>query len=178
MSTEQVKKAFQEAKKDLEKDDNELLKARIKDVIKTTLEKIEEEEKVVLEHQKVISVLKKDLKDLENGRLDLIEERQKADPKAKEISVALVERMLGNYERAMENSRKIVYMIRPRDSVQYYGGPASVQRQINTIWSAVNGASDNTSTTANFTATGYDARNFTAGTYSLKSGKVIDLRPF
>ena len=48
MSTEQVKKAFQEAQKDLDNDKSALLKTRIKDVIKTTLEKIEEEESHIL----------------------------------------------------------------------------------------------------------------------------------
>jgi hypothetical protein len=88
-----VKDVFQETTKSLEQKKEEALKERVKAIVTATLEKIEQEEKIVKEHQDKVSILKMDLKDLENGRLDLIEERQQKDPVAKEVSVIIVKQV-------------------------------------------------------------------------------------
>ncbi len=89
MNKEDKKKAFTEAQKEVkEKQITEL-----KSFIKKTLEEKERQSRIREEANRKIKILDKDIGDLKEGRLDRIEERQKADPKAKEISVALVEKV-------------------------------------------------------------------------------------
>jgi hypothetical protein len=84
--TEEIKKAFQLAEKELE--ENKINK--LKEVVKQTLEKIESliKEKGKLEEK--IKILKMDIDDLKVGRLDKIEERQKTSEVAKETSVIVI----------------------------------------------------------------------------------------
>lgn len=88
MEEKVIKDAYKEAEKDLEKDKIN----KFKDIIKKTLEKLESKQK---EHQKIvkeIQILKKDVKDFSEGRLDRIEERQRVDPEAKKVSVIIIKK--------------------------------------------------------------------------------------
>ena len=90
MKKDEVKKAFTEAQKEVKEKAIE----KLKEFIKRTLEARERQIKVRDEAASKIKILDKDILDLKEGRIDRIEERQKADPKARETSVALVEKVI------------------------------------------------------------------------------------
>lgn len=75
-------KAVQQAKKELE---NETV-SEIKEMIKETLEAIEEVKVDISDKQKELQILKADLKDIEAGRVGRIKERQEKDKRAREVS--------------------------------------------------------------------------------------------
>lgn len=186
----QVKDAVQEAKNDLEKEKQEALKNKVKSIIRATLEKIEKEEEIVKEHQDKVSILRKDLKDLETGRLDLIEERQSKDPVAKSISVVIVKKV----ERLAEPIRFHGYQpwywpfeLIPQIPI-YNGGPDVWTTYTNAIGNATTCGGTSTATafasnTVNdllsdcITMTGSSLSSFVPGTYNLDSGATIDIRP-
>jgi len=87
MSKKEIaKKAFEA----VEKESKEKQIAELKKIIKATLEKLEKkkESKALLE--KEIKILKSDIDNLRDGRLDLVKERQEKDPIAKEVSVFVI----------------------------------------------------------------------------------------
>jgi hypothetical protein len=65
---------------------------KIKKLVQATLERIELYRNEKRDIDEILRILNQDLKDLKEGRLDRIEERQKLHPKAKDISVIQVER--------------------------------------------------------------------------------------
>ena len=85
--TDEIKEAYNFAQKEIEKEKQEALRLKVKDIVRSTLEKIDKidkEEKELAEKKKI---LKKDIDDLKAGRLDLIEERQKESELARNTSV-------------------------------------------------------------------------------------------
>ncbi len=86
MEKKDVQKGFELAEKEL----NEKRVQEVKEIVKKTLEKLElaKQKKQTIEDE--IKYLKMDIDDLRAGRLDLIEERQLKDPKAKKISVVII----------------------------------------------------------------------------------------
>jgi len=81
------------------------------------LEKIEETEKSIetqrqgiKRDQGTVAILRADLKDLEAGRLDLIEERQKKDEKAKTVSIAVISKVFSEnyYSQPWRNTFELV----------------------------------------------------------------------
>lgn len=91
---EKNREAAEEAVKQVEKELKDKKVAEIKKLILATLEMGEVLKKRIAEDQEALKILELDLKDLKEGRLDRIEERQKIMPKAKEISVIHVERIV------------------------------------------------------------------------------------
>jgi len=86
MKKEEVKKAVELAEKELkEKRIN-----KVKEIVKRTLEAIDKEDGIIKGATERRRILKMDLDDLKQGRLDRIEERQKKDPKAEKVSVVKV----------------------------------------------------------------------------------------
>ena len=81
-----AKQAFQE----LEKEQQEQQVKDLKLIVKRTLEKLEKKKEVKENLDKEIKILKSDLNDLKEGRLDKIKERQDVDKKAKEVSVIII----------------------------------------------------------------------------------------
>lgn len=88
MNENDRKKAFTEAQKEVRE---EAVK-QLKEFIKRTLEARERHIKARNEAQKKIKILDRDILDLKEGRLDRIEERQKCDPEAGKVSVAIVKK--------------------------------------------------------------------------------------
>lgn len=78
-----IKKAFQPAKNELD---------TFKDIIKKYLEKLETKQNLQKEIVKEIQILKADIQNFRDGRLDLIEERQKKDALAKKVSIVLIKK--------------------------------------------------------------------------------------
>ena len=83
MEKEQNKKAYTSAEKEVREEDVK----KLKEVIKATLKKLAEKEKAAKVLAEEIKILKNDIKDFKEGRLDRIAERQKESAKAKETSV-------------------------------------------------------------------------------------------
>ena len=85
-----VKKAFSEAENELKEKQVE----EVKQIVKKTLEKLDKlkEKKKDLDEQ--IKVLKMDIDDLKEGKLDRIVERQEKDPDAKKTSVVIIEKVI------------------------------------------------------------------------------------
>jgi regulator of replication initiation timing len=81
-----AKAAFAEA----EKEAREKQVSEVKKIVTRTLEKLDTVRKVIKEKQEEERVLKMDIDDLKEGRLDLIAERQEKDPEAKKVSVVII----------------------------------------------------------------------------------------
>jgi len=86
MEKKDVKKAFSEAENELKQKSID----KVKEFVKKTLEKLEFLKKDESEVKEKIRILKLDLDDLKEGRLDRIEERQNKDEKSKKVSVGFV----------------------------------------------------------------------------------------
>jgi hypothetical protein len=95
---ETIKNVVQNTLNDLKREDGDKLKLKIRGIIQSILEKIEGCKKSKEELQGKIknieedlSLLNRDLEDLKNGRLDLVEERHSKNERAKEISPIYIE---------------------------------------------------------------------------------------
>lgn len=88
MNKETIKKAVESAEQELKDKQVEKLKG----VVKDTLQKIKDLDDKIKALEDERKILKLDIDDLKAGRLDLIEERQKVDEKARKVSVIIVER--------------------------------------------------------------------------------------
>ena len=93
MTQKNIQKAFALA----EKEEQEKEIQKIKTIVKTYLEKIREKKKKRDGISEEIRILEKDLDDMKSGRLDLIEDRQKKDEKAREISIVIVNKIEKEY---------------------------------------------------------------------------------
>lgn len=146
--TNEIIKAYDFAEKEIKKEKEEVLKQQIKSIVKETLEKIEKierEEKELAEEKKI---LKQDIDNLKSGRLDLIEERQDKNPKAKDISIFKVK------------TKKIEYP--PKDSLYSI---TAISSAMPLIMNADN----------NVYYTGYITATYTCGTYNLNTGTIKSL---
>jgi hypothetical protein len=100
MSNEQIKKAFGDAEKELQQEEID----KIKSIVRSYLEEIQDKQdkknrkqKEVDEIDEEIRLLKKDLDDLKAGRLDKMEERQKVDKRARDISIIIIKKVEKEY---------------------------------------------------------------------------------
>ncbi len=83
MNKEVVKKGVEAAEQEL----REKQIQEVKNIVVKTLEKLKTIEEQIKELESERKILRMDIDDLKEGRLDRIEERQKADVKAKQASV-------------------------------------------------------------------------------------------
>lgn len=81
-----VKKAFEQA----EQDARDKQVAEVKKIVTKTLEKLDAVKKELKAKHEEERLLKMDIDDLKEGRLDRIAERQDKDPEAKKVSVVLI----------------------------------------------------------------------------------------
>ena len=86
MEKKDIKKAYSDAEKELRDKQIE----EVKHIVKATLEKIGSLKDRKKEIESEMKILRMDLDDLKEGRLDRIEERQKKDKKAEETSVVKI----------------------------------------------------------------------------------------
>lgn len=165
MDKKDVKRGYELAKQELK--DRQIEK--VKEIVKATLEKLEslKEKKKDIEEQ--IKILKLDLDDLKQGRLDRIEERQSKDKRARETSIFQIIKIVEEHHHYDHwyQPYKIVYT--PCD--YYWSGP--------TIDLSTTPVGDN-----NFTITGNSdsytincsvAKDYAAGTYEI-DGRIINFR--
>jgi uncharacterized protein (DUF305 family) len=95
MSTDIVKKGFAAAEQEQQEQEQEI--SKIKKIVQSYLEKIQEKSERKDELDQEVRLLKKDLDDLKAGRLDRIKERSEKDPKAKEVTLIIIREVQKEY---------------------------------------------------------------------------------
>lgn len=145
------KKAFELADKEVQEEEIK----KIKEIVKAHLQKIDEQQKIKSEADEKIRLLKKDLEDLKEGRLDRIEERHKLEPKAREIRIIEIRKIEKQYIPMQPWYSPWVITYSPvytNPSLTYYNG-----------------------TSGTLTVSGNTFANFTSGTYQLGNGHNVTL---
>ena len=172
MNKEVIQKAIQSAEQEIEDKQVE----KIKTIVKDTLQKIRDIDDEIKELEDDRKILKLDIDNLKEGRLDRIEERQKVNKKAKKISVIIVEKEVHHhhYDRWYE-PYKITYM-------PYY--PPVQPLPISPIFyndnihccttTGQSGVSATISACDVFSLSNSIAKNFTVGTYPI-NGEIVNL---
>lgn len=163
MNKEVANKAFEAAEKELE----EVKIKQLKELVKKTLEKVKSIEDEIDDLQDKKKILKLDLDDLKEGRLDRIEERQKNDPKAKSVSVVIVTKEVHHhhYDRWHE-PYKITWLdltAYPNTYPVIYG-----TSNYNTMCTQASKAVPSNE----FTINASTAKNYSIGTYNVGSNVV------
>jgi len=171
--TLEIKKAVQDAKKSLEEEKSNQLKEKVRAIVKQLLEAIDSKEKEIRNGQEELSILKKDLKDLEAGRLDLIEERQKNNELAKRVSVVKIERL--QWDDKPWYSPYVITI--PSFFDFYHPNSASSICNCGTTTYASALACSSSGPEVTLTATGNAFSMAAVGNYLLDSGKSVDIRP-
>lgn len=159
MIQEIVKEAAKLAEQELKDEE----KMRIKDVVKATLEKLRKKEIEKHEIDEEIKILRKDIEDMKEGRIDRIKERQDIDVKAKEVSVIIIK------EKIIEKQVPLWYQpwiieVKP----QYV--PYIPVFQTTGMATLTNGFTGNSTVT--FTSTNSNVHMNTSGTYQLSDGTI------
>lgn len=170
-----IKKAFRAAEQELEEKDI----AHLKGIIKNLLQKKKEKEMEMDEIADGIKIIKQDIEDFKAGRLDKIKERHDLNPNADKnspISIVIIN----------DNSRT-VYPSRPwlwNYQVQWNHGVTYLSSGLHNATTTGN-TGNNVTTTGSFVSqntlqnivncSGQNAATFTAGTYNLNDGFVINL---
>jgi hypothetical protein len=172
MTQELVKKAFASAEQ--ERQEKEI--KRIKEIVQSYLEKIQNkaEQKDKLDEE--IRFLKKDLDDLKAGRLDRIMERQEKDERAREVSIIIVKEI---HEKLVPyypwRSPWIVEWRYPSSNgtIKTFTS-INDSGNINYIDCSETPETFNQSVPSTLTVTGQVVSNFTGGSYNI-NGKIINL---
>lgn len=159
MTQELAKEGFKRAEESLKEE--EIM--RIKDVVKATLEKLHKREAEKHNIDEEIKILRKDIEDMKEGRIDRIKERQDIDAKAKEVSVIIIK------EKIIEKQVPMWYYpwiieIKPQyvPYIPVYSTAGTI-----TTSNVLNGTS-----TLTFTSTNSNAHLYTSGTYQLSDGTI------
>lgn len=170
---ELVKEAVKLAEDELKNEE----KMRIKSVVKATFELLrqKEEKKHTLDDE--IRILRRDLTDLNDGRLDRIKERQDLDPKARDISVIIIkERIIERqvptpmwyWPWTIEIKPQYVYPVYPTYTV--YGSDATIDTS--GYLTSTNTTTASANNTVQFTTNNSAVHMHASGTYSLADGSV------
>jgi len=93
MSKDLITKAFADAEKEQQEEEIK----RIKNIVQKYLEKIQDTSERKNKLDEELRLLKKDLNDLKDGRLDKIKERSEKDSKAKEVTLIIIKEIQKEY---------------------------------------------------------------------------------
>jgi alanyl-tRNA synthetase len=92
MSEEQIKKAYDFAQKEIATEKTEKLQKLVKDLVQTTLNKIEKLEEQIKKLNEEKKTLKQTIDDLKEGKMDLLKEKLEKDPQASDwVKIKIVE---------------------------------------------------------------------------------------
>ena len=159
--------------------------SEVKNIVKKYLTEINDLEKEKKEIDEELSILKKDLNDIKSGRLDKIEERQKLDPRAKEISLIVLQPVnifpvtpwKSTYEVRLINSYT-------PPAINYYGAASTTGLQLagvnagytNAVYTATSNSDVLTlnGTSMQTCMSGTNFQNFAGGSYDI-GGNIINL---
>jgi len=161
VNKEIAKKAFSEAEKELREKQIDGLKR----AIKKTLVRIDDVDKEIKDLQEEKKILKLDIEDLKEGRLDRIEERQTKDEHAGNVSVVKIVK-----EQTINHNYNYDYWHTPYE-VTWTTIPAFTS---NTIFCGASGTSTGNDCSS-FTIDSSTAKNYSIGTYQIGS-KIVHLR--
>jgi len=172
MNKEACKKALREAENELEEKNIKELKR----VIKSTLLRIKELDAEIKTKQEEKRILKLDIDDFKEGRLDRIEERQAKDKTAKKVAIVRVVKVkeIHHHHDRWYNPYVVTWNTpyNPFDNTVYCGAGSS---QDLTFSSSGNSGGGSSFVGSSFTLTNSVAHDNVAGTY-LVSDKPIHLR--
>ena len=151
-------------------------KQRIKSIVKATLEQLRQkgEKRHALDEE--IKILKRDIDDLKEGRIDRIKERQDLDSKAKEVSVIIIkEKIIKEY---VPSPWYIPWVIElkpqyvPLQPIVWCNGATNLTGFGNTIDATVTTTGSYLGDTQTFTTNNSIAHMYTSGTYLLTDGSI------
>jgi len=175
MEKKEVKEAYRSAEKELK--DNQI--KEVKEVIKRTLEKVDDLKKKKREIEEEIKILRLDLENFREGRLDLVEERQKKSKKAEETSIVKVVKVIEHhyhYDRWYEPYH-IYWYPQPYFQPDVMCGTTDIADYNLTASDTITDAGDYTATTDNSwtTINCSIAKYATPGAYSI-AGSIINFK--
>ena len=182
MTEKTVKEGFQLAEKELR--DNQI--QEVKKIVLKTLEKLSEKQKAKISLEEEIRLLRMDIDDLKEGRLDRIQERQEKDEKAKQTSVVIIikeKEIIREYTPWYQPYRVIWQTPLPSYPLQpfYYTDNSGAEKVFvsngisgNIEMSALTFANSAPTETSCFISNCV-AKDFTMGAYDV-DGKVVNLR--
>ena len=151
------KKMAELAEKELKEEERKKQFKVIKEAIKGELEKLGEKKKQRRELDEEIKIHKQNIDNIREGRLDLIEERQRKDERAKAVSTIIIER-----EKIVE--KLVPYPVDPLPYKPWYT-PYKIWCGTTTdipMWETTTGVTVNCSI----------AKDASPGTYELTNGTV------
>lgn len=161
MTEKVVKEGFALAEEEMRKKQTE----EVKRIVLKTLEKLKELEKVRDDANKKIKILKMDIEDLKEGKLDRIVERQEKDAEAKNISVVtIIKEEHHHYNNPWYVPYQIIWHQPLLNTV--FGSVHQVNQV--PIWSETTYASANMITCSS-------AKDAAVGTYTVE-GEIVHLR--
>ena len=172
---EMVKEAVKSAEEELKEEIRNKEKLRIKGVVKATLELLQKKEEARKLLDDEIKILRKDISDLRDGRIDRIKERQDLDPKAKDISVIIIK------ERIIEKqvSTPMWYIpwvieVKPQyvPYIPVYCGTVTISNDPGYCSNNALGVSNTSTDALTFTVTNSNAHMYAGGTYVLENNAV------
>ena len=167
MTESDVKKGYELAEKELK--DKQV--QEVKQIVLKTLEKIKGQEKIRDEASKKIKILKMDIDDLKDGKLDRIVERQEKDVEAKDISVVIIIREEHNH---YNNPWYVPYRIVWNQPYWAYALGSTTSGNALSLAYTSSGTSMTNAYSGNINCS--VAKDATIGTYDLADGRVTYIR--
>lgn len=172
MTKEMIKEAVKLAEQELKDEE----KMRIKEVVKTTLEVLRKKEIAKHKIDEEIKILRKDISDMKEGRIDRIKERQDIDANAKEVSVIIIKEKIIEKQLPMWYCPWIIE-VKPQ-YIQYIptyttcGTGTGNATGIAVTTSAISNNICGSTSSLTFTSTNSNVHLFTSGTYQLSDGTI------
>ena len=178
MDKKEIQKVVQQTEKELEQQQKDKQVAKIKEIVKKTLEALEKCKVDKDEVEKRIRYLRLDLEDLKEGKLDRIEERQAKDPDAKANSVIIIIKEKEVHHHHDYNPWYWPYTITVQNPVWYVPYPNPVYYSTNTIGGSSNMVTYDGSSTTYSNGISINcsvAKDYSIGTYDI-NGKIVNFR--
>jgi len=180
MKKEDVKMAFDSANKEIKQEEQKEHDERIDEVkliVKTTLQEIEKLQDQKKEIEEKLKILKLDIEDLKEGKLERIKERQEKDPLAKQVSLIIIKETIREREVPVPSPWYTPYTITwNTPGVVYCTSDTYNDTGKNFIgYTTCSGIDEVSYEPAKFILTNSIVKNNVVGTYKL-SKKIVHLR--
>jgi len=175
MGEKEIRAVVESTEKEFEKKKVEQRKEAIKEIVQRTLERIDELDNRIKGLEEEKRILKLDIEDMKNGKLDLIEERQRKSEKARNTSLVIIKEVHKEY---IPTPWYQPYYIQPNpivwpEPVIWCNGTTLGATYSNAGTITNSASSCNLSDGLTFTCSA--VRDNTVGTYEI-SGHIVNLR--
>lgn len=167
MTEAHVKEGFALAEKEM----REKQVTEVKKIVLKTLEKIKEQEKIRDDASKKVKILKMDIDDLKDGKIDRIVERQEKDEEAKRTSVVIIIKETVNNYSPWYMPYRVVW---PQQTY-YYADNGLTALTTTTFGNAVSAGWSSQAASNYATINCSAAKESTVGAYEVE-GTIINLR--